>query len=100
MLVTSCDARESRSLMCVNSFENSVRALLYARASCGHACGMGCPQLTGATIDPSCGDGRFIAAYSNSVGIEQDPDSDRSEQQSAWGTILLFRIYYLVHCRV
>ena len=26
-------------------------------------------------LDPSCGDGRFIAAHSNSVGIEQDPHS-------------------------
>lgn len=24
-------------------------------------------------LDPSCGDGRFIAAYQNSVGIERDP---------------------------
>lgn len=26
-------------------------------------------------LDPSCGDGRFIAAHHNSVGIEQDPES-------------------------
>jgi hypothetical protein len=26
-------------------------------------------------LDPSCGDGRFIAAHSNSVGVEQDPDA-------------------------
>lgn len=26
-------------------------------------------------LDPSCGDGRFIAAHTNSVGIEQDPQS-------------------------
>jgi adenine-specific DNA-methyltransferase len=26
-------------------------------------------------IDPSCGDGRFIAGHPNSVGIEQDPES-------------------------
>lgn len=26
-------------------------------------------------LDPSCGDGRFIAAHHNSVGIEQDPQS-------------------------
>lgn len=26
-------------------------------------------------LDPSCGDGRFIAAHSNSVGIEQEPAS-------------------------
>ena len=31
MLVTSSDARESRSLMCVNSFENSVRAAISGR---------------------------------------------------------------------
>lgn len=26
-------------------------------------------------LDPSCGDGRFIARHENAVGIEQDPDS-------------------------
>lgn len=26
-------------------------------------------------LDPSCGDGRFIAAHTNSVGIEQDPQA-------------------------
>ncbi|MGF6244232.1 adenine-specific DNA-methyltransferase [Paraburkholderia sp. GAS38] len=26
-------------------------------------------------LDPSCGDGRFLAAHANSVGIEQDPSS-------------------------
>jgi hypothetical protein len=28
-------------------------------------------------LDPSCGDGRFIAAHQNSVGIEQNPESAR-----------------------
>ena len=26
-------------------------------------------------LDPSCGDGRFLAAHPNSVGVEQDPES-------------------------
>lgn len=29
-------------------------------------------------LDPSCGDGRFIAAHANSVGIEQDAESSRT----------------------
>jgi adenine-specific DNA-methyltransferase len=28
-------------------------------------------------IDPSCGDGRFIASHRNAVGIEQDTDATR-----------------------
>lgn len=28
-------------------------------------------------LDPSCGDGRFIAAHQNSVGIEKEPESAR-----------------------
>lgn len=39
---------------------------------------LACWALRGAKdrlLDPSCGDGRFIAAHSNSVGIEQDPSS-------------------------
>jgi len=26
-------------------------------------------------LDPACGDGRFLAAHPNSVGVEQDPDA-------------------------
>lgn len=34
-------------------------------------------------LDPSCGDGRFLAAHANSVGIEQDADSARAAVQAA-----------------
>ena len=34
-------------------------------------------------LDPSCGDGRFIAGHRNSVGIEQDPASARAAIDSA-----------------
>lgn len=34
-------------------------------------------------LDPSCGDGRFIAAHANSVGVEQDPESARSAMSRA-----------------
>lgn len=34
-------------------------------------------------IDPSCGDGRFLAAHAKSVGIEQDPSSSAIAMQRA-----------------
>jgi adenine-specific DNA-methyltransferase len=39
-------------------------------------------------LDPSCGDGRFIAAHPHSVGIEQDPDAAHSAMQVApWALV-------------
>lgn len=39
-------------------------------------------------LDPSCGDGRFIASHRNSVGIEQDPDSANIAMQRApWALV-------------
>jgi adenine-specific DNA-methyltransferase len=39
-------------------------------------------------LDPSCGDGRFIAGHKNSVGIEQDPTSARSAVANApWALV-------------
>lgn len=39
-------------------------------------------------LDPSCGDGRFIAAHSNSVGIEQDPKSAQAAIAAAnWALV-------------
>jgi hypothetical protein len=39
-------------------------------------------------LDPSCGDGRFIAAHPNSVGIEQDPQSAASAiDQAPWALV-------------
>jgi adenine-specific DNA-methyltransferase len=34
-------------------------------------------------IDPACGDGRFIAAHRNAVGIEQDADTTRVAMERA-----------------
>lgn len=34
-------------------------------------------------LDPSCGDGRFVAAHSHTVGIEQDADAVQSVRQRA-----------------
>jgi adenine-specific DNA-methyltransferase len=39
-------------------------------------------------LDPSCGDGRFIASHRNSVGIEQDPMSARvSIARAPWALV-------------
>jgi hypothetical protein len=39
-------------------------------------------------LDPSCGDGRFIAAHHNSVGIEQDPESARAAiERAPWSLV-------------
>jgi adenine-specific DNA-methyltransferase len=39
-------------------------------------------------LDPSCGDGRFIAAHHNSVGIEQDPGSAHAAMAAApWALV-------------
>lgn len=39
-------------------------------------------------LDPSCGDGRFIAGHRNSVGIEQDPRSARQAVANApWASV-------------
>lgn len=39
-------------------------------------------------LDPSCGDGRFIAAHQNSVGIEQDPESAASAiSRAPWALV-------------
>ena len=34
-------------------------------------------------LDPSCGDGRFLAAHANSVGVEQEAESARAAVQAA-----------------
>jgi adenine-specific DNA-methyltransferase len=34
-------------------------------------------------LDPSCGDGRFIAGHRNVVGIEQDTDATRTAMSRA-----------------
>src|SRR4051812_3658754 len=39
-------------------------------------------------LDPSCGDGRFIAAHSNSVGIEQDAQSAAIAKQRTPGALV------------
>ena len=39
-------------------------------------------------LDPSCGDGRFIAAHANSVGIEQDPVSAQVAIARAPGSLV------------
>ena len=39
-------------------------------------------------LDPSCGDGRFIAAHANSVGIEQEPESARAAiERAPWALV-------------
>ena len=39
-------------------------------------------------LDPSCGDGRFIAAHRNSFGVEQDPAAARVAMRRApWGVV-------------
>ncbi|MCE2645689.1 MAG: hypothetical protein LW835_10835 [Burkholderiaceae bacterium] len=39
-------------------------------------------------LDPSCGDGRFIAGHRNSVGIEQDPIAARAAMERApWALV-------------
>jgi adenine-specific DNA-methyltransferase len=39
-------------------------------------------------LDPSCGDGRFIAGHRNSVGIEQDPEAAREAVDRApWALV-------------
>ena len=41
-------------------------------------------------LDPSCGDGRFLAAHDNAFGVEQDPSSYAVAcQRSPWATIHL-----------
>lgn len=39
-------------------------------------------------LDPSCGDGRFIAGHAKSVGIEQDPAAGRVAMQRAPGALI------------
>ena len=39
-------------------------------------------------LDPSCGDGRFIAAHANSVGIEQEPESAQTAiDRAPWALV-------------
>jgi adenine-specific DNA-methyltransferase len=39
-------------------------------------------------LDPSCGDGRFIAAHPNSVGIEQEPESAQAAiSRAPWALV-------------
>lgn len=45
-------------------------------------------RKTDRLLDPSCGDGRFIAAHENSVGIEQDSDSARMAiERAPWALV-------------
>ena len=39
-------------------------------------------------LDPSCGDGRFIAGHLKSVGIEQDPNASATAMQRAPGALI------------
>lgn len=39
-------------------------------------------------LDPSCGDGRFIARHSKSVGIEQDPTASATAMRRAPGALV------------
>lgn len=39
-------------------------------------------------LDPSCGDGRFLVAHPNSVGVEQDPDAARIVHERAPGALI------------
>jgi hypothetical protein len=39
-------------------------------------------------LDPSCGDGRFIAGHANSIGIEQDVDAARTAiERAPWALV-------------
>jgi hypothetical protein len=39
-------------------------------------------------LDPSCGDGRFIAAHQRSVGVETDPQAaERARQKAPWALV-------------
>lgn len=39
-------------------------------------------------LDPSCGDGRFLVAHPNSVGVEQDADAARIVHERAPGALI------------
>ena len=39
-------------------------------------------------LDPSCGDGRFVACHSRSVGIEQDPEASAAAMRRAPGALV------------
>lgn len=39
-------------------------------------------------LDPSCGDGRFLSAHSNSVGVEQDPNACRVVHENSPGSLI------------
>ena len=44
--------------------------------------------ITGTFLDPSCGDGRFVALHRNSVGIEQDAVAGRVAVERAPGCLV------------
>ena len=45
-------------------------------------------KKTDRLLDPSCGDGRFIALHRNSVGVEQDPEAVAVAMgRVPWGTV-------------
>jgi adenine-specific DNA-methyltransferase len=45
-------------------------------------------EATDRLLDPSCGDGRFIAAHEASVGIEQDPQSAQAAiERAPWALV-------------
>lgn len=39
-------------------------------------------------LDPSCGDGRFLAVHRNSVGVEQDPQASAKVHQRVPGSLI------------
>ena len=39
-------------------------------------------------LDPSCGDGRFLAAHANSVGVEQDPEAAAIVHSKSPGSLI------------
>jgi len=45
-------------------------------------------RATDRMLDPSCGDGRFLTAHSNSVGVEQDPDACAAVHQRSPGCMI------------
>ena len=61
---------------------------LYAtrRGACARR--VGGARFTRADVDPSCGDGRFLAAHDRSVGVEQDPTVYAlARQRAPWSEI-------------
>lgn len=55
---------------------------------CAALVGWACHKPSDRMIDPSCGDGRFLALHRNSVGIEQNPISAHAAIKRAPGALI------------